>query len=493
MTKMFVDVCSRRKRASAGKAVIMAALLILGTSIFFAHSAFAGGFALSGVGSKAIGMGGAFRGLADDWSAAYWNPAGLTQVKQTELNGMLVAISPRASFNPDIMYGTLDVGYRNGSTRYASDNTELAPDFSGFFNIPSLKGYTMGLAIYVPFGLGSEWDLMNPVNRDLARPFPGIDHKTDLNIIDIHPTVAREFLDGKLSVGAGLAIQRGSITFEKTYLKGSGLPAPHEYLYIDGTIKGDGWGIGGNFGLLYKFNDKLQFGLSGRTGTTIKFSGTSRQELYTLNNNDLRNILLDNATSLAESASVHFLFDNNLENHVAIPSAKGDFKTPADFGFGIAYKASPKLTFTGDIAYTNWSRLDSILINLDGADPSGAPAQNSVIYLHWKNTLRFSLGAEYWVKDYLGLRFGYYLDPSPVPDNSFTPLIPDVGDKNSYNIGTALKFSGIELAYNFEYIGFKDRTVSALVDNNGDKVYDNYPGSYKMSVYASHLSITYRF
>ena len=35
------------------------------------------GLTPSGVGTKALGLGGAFRGLADDWSASYWNPAGL--------------------------------------------------------------------------------------------------------------------------------------------------------------------------------------------------------------------------------------------------------------------------------------------------------------------------------------------------------------------------------------------------------------------------------
>lgn len=38
---------------------------------------FAGGFALTGVGSRATSMAGAFRGLSDDPSAMYWNPAGL--------------------------------------------------------------------------------------------------------------------------------------------------------------------------------------------------------------------------------------------------------------------------------------------------------------------------------------------------------------------------------------------------------------------------------
>jgi len=460
-------------------------------SLFLSQVGLGGGFALSGVGSKAIGMGGAFRGLADDWSAAYWNPAGLTQLEKSELNAMLVAITPRPEYTPDITYYGIDVGYRNGLARYPNDKTSFIPDVSGFMKLKGLKGVTAGVAVFVPFGLGSEWDLFEPRSMDLAHPYPWYDHQADLNVIDIHPTIAKGFMDGKLSLGVGLSIQRGDVLFRKTYLKPSGLPLPHQNLVIDSKIEGDGMGFGANGGLLFKLSDKIQFGISGKTGSTIKLKGTAEQTLFTFNNEDLRTTLLANSYTLADTMQILFLFA--AQNHTSTPDADAELKTPADIGFGLAIKPSEKLTFTGEVAYTMWSSLDSILIELDGVDPSGQPAQNSAIVLDWENTVRFSAGLEYWMFEPLALRLGYYLDPSPVPDETFTPLIPDMGDKSSVNIGAAMRFASFELSYNFEYIKFQERTITTLEDVNSDGVFDNYPGVFKSDLYASHVSLSYRF
>ncbi len=45
-------------------------------------------FLLIGAGARAAGMGGAFTALADESSAVYWNPAGLSLLKKKEFSGM---------------------------------------------------------------------------------------------------------------------------------------------------------------------------------------------------------------------------------------------------------------------------------------------------------------------------------------------------------------------------------------------------------------------
>jgi long-chain fatty acid transport protein len=460
--------------------------------MFHSGVANAGGFALSGVGSKAIGMGGAFRGLADDWSAAYWNPAGLAQLEQSELTGMLVFLSPRPRYTPDILYSGLEVGYRNGQRVYPKTETSIIPDFGGFLKLDAFENYTFGVAIYTPVGFHSKWDIFNPSPAmDIRHPFPRFDNVGDLKVVDIHPSIARSFMDGKFSLGAGASIMWADITFQKTYLTPSGIPVPHENILLDTNVEGTGWGFGANFGLMYKFSDKFQLGISGKLPITLNLEGTSQQELYTMDNEQLRDFLLDNVYTRQDSLQVLALF--SLDNLTSEPDAKADLKLPGDFGVGLAIKANEKLTLTAEVAVTFWSALDSVLIELDGADPTGAPAENTSIMFLWDDVTRISLGAEYYLFDPLALRFGYYFDPSPIPDSTFSPFIPDLGDKNSFNIGAALTLGGAEISYNYEYLMFEDRSITMLSDVNGDGIFDNYPGDYKMDLHASHLLVTYRF
>ncbi|UCE27862.1 MAG: PorV/PorQ family protein [Candidatus Coatesbacteria bacterium] len=65
--------------------LVYAAMLAISAS---AADKYAGEFLNYGVGARALGMGGAFSAVADDSTAAYWNPAGLATLEQNEVSFM---------------------------------------------------------------------------------------------------------------------------------------------------------------------------------------------------------------------------------------------------------------------------------------------------------------------------------------------------------------------------------------------------------------------
>ncbi|MHB8942098.1 MAG: OmpP1/FadL family transporter, partial [Desulfobacteria bacterium] len=170
-------------------------LLVL---LFTASTSFAAGFRLPEAGAKAMGMGFAFTAQADDPSAIYFNPAGLTQLKgQNVMVGLTYVRENGGEFT-----GTTPVD----NTTAIKNETQKSLNFF----IPNMyytktnasTGFAYGVGIFAPFGLGQEYN-----DKDTSI-FRNQVTKIDLMTVVVNPTIAFK-VNEFLSVGAGVDYMYG--------------------------------------------------------------------------------------------------------------------------------------------------------------------------------------------------------------------------------------------------------------------------------------------
>jgi len=459
-----------------------------------AGTATGSGLATIGVGSRALGMGGAFRAIADDWSAAYWNPAGLAQLQENQLDFTLLVVDPRPTYTPAGTAEMMGTGFNlKGGERYPIDRPLPYPAFSGFVQLPSVEGLTFGAAIYWTNDANFLWDLYDlPDWYNATVPLTESEYRMDLDVWDFHPTAAMELTD-KLSAGIGLSIQRGDLFFKRIHLFENIWGSPQDvypYNWFVGEIDfdGNGMGIGANAGLMYKYNEKVTFGFSTQTPVTIGLSGVSNIWLIFPQNNGLGGMAADTNYNDYYEGGYHYdrkAFDL-------------DLKLPGSLGFGAAYKANEQWTLAADLAVTFWSQMDEWRFTFaDGGlelhMKNLEPITKYVMPLNYKDQFQLSLGAQYVATENWIFRGGYYFDQTAVPDETLKPYFPDYGSRHGLSAGVSLLLQRWELSGRVNASFSGTRTVSELSDVNNDGQYDNFPGEYTQNKFEILLSTKYRF
>jgi long-chain fatty acid transport protein len=467
-------------------------------SLFFGLSwAWGGGFALPSVGSKAASMGGAFRGLANDWSAAYWNPAGLAFQDSSEVSFSLSTLSPKPEYTPNIKIGEGDflyeLGYKNGEKRFPDDKTSVLSNFAVFYKVPE-KNLNFGVAVFVPYALHTSWNIFAPpLGYNNTAAFPEQAHQSEILVYDFHPTLSAQIIKGKLSAGVGASIQKGDLLWKRTLLLPNSFtfPRPYDHFLVDYRADLSGWGFGFNLGVLYNLTSQVQIGASFRSPVDLDLSGKTDFDVYWPSSPGI--IAQDSSMAPYFSGGMkHSEFSTDMKLHL-----------PANYGVGIVYKLNEKTLFTLDVDQTRWTsfwpegKKWASLYELKFVHPTatymGKAFPSLIVPQRWKNTIKLSLGGEYIATDKLVLRGGIYRDPSPIPDSTFSPLLPDAGDKSGLNFGISYQMGRFQFNYSYEFLMSSNRTVDKLNDVNQDGIYDNFPGAYALRTHTSYLSISYRF
>ena len=426
---------------------VLSVLLVL---VLTASTSFAAGFRLPEAGVKAMGMGFAFTGQADDPSAIYFNPAGLTQLKGQ--NVMLGVTYVRE--NGGEYTGTTPVDdYTTGFTTVKSETQKSLNFFipNAYYTRTTNDGWlAYGVGIFTPFGLGQEY------NDKHSSIFRNQITKIDLQTIVVNPTIAFK-INEVLSVGVGIDWMYGKATLEKTAWNPALLAAQNGNAF-DLELKGDGDAWGYNFGVLLKATENLKIGANYRSPFTLK-----------IKEGDV------NISNVSPGAPVYGTANGT----------KGDatIALPATFTFGVSYTMG-KLTVNGDADWTFWHSYSSLPISFESPvlPDSNAPKK-------WKDVCALRFGAEYRVTDPLSLRAGFVYDPTPVPAETMGPELPDANRLN-YMLGVGYKVGPWTIDVAGMYIDKFDRTVN---NQQGLPAMTGFNGTWTGNAWLAGLDVGYKF
>ena len=433
---------------------------------------YAAGTAIYDQGAAAMGKGVAFAAQADDASAVYYNPAGITQLKGTHFSLGTTLISPQIDYE----------AAPGGSDSEEKDQVFFPSTFYATHTINDRL--SAGFGIFTPFGLETEW----PTGWDGRF----IVTSSQINTYFLNPVISWQAVPEKLSLSAGFNYAYGDFSLERQINlsqvteENFTVPALEN---PEGKVKmdGQGNGYGYNLALLYHITDAISFGASYRSKIDIDIDDGDADFTIPSSPGSIVLPVSTDVTALVASA-----FPDG--------DASTTLKLPSVLFLGLGTTAIKNWQLEFDVIWTRWSVADEISIDFE----SGLPTE--VIPLDWNNSFLYAIGAEYRWSELLKLRFGYSYDVSPVPDGTFTPIIPD-NNRHNVNIGmgwgTTPFMNGmlnVDLAYQAIFIEERNKENEVGSNFSSDGITGLIPaidaranGEYEGFVHLAGVNLSYLF
>jgi long-chain fatty acid transport protein len=450
----------------------------------------AGGYLMSAVGDRARAMGGAFTGLADDWTATHYNPAGGAWLPRSEIFGTAAVLSPRVNYTPDtLVFGGWRVNNKTYGEYYNADKTVVMPQIGGFARIASERGISLGVSVYTQALNNMEWDLFAPyyvTNEE----FPGPDTRSDLRSWTAHPALSVKVSD-QVALGAGFELTRSLLEQQRVlFVDDPGAefhlpPYPVGQVMVDQTIDGSGWGMGYNLGVLAKMQG-WSVGLAFQSKMVQKLSGQSTTNFWSQR--------VEGRGELSDPLIEQDLLAG--KTHTAIQNVDFDLTVPPYVTLGMAFFPRENLRFTTDLTHTWYSQVPGILVTSGDSvtfklgDPQAEFTTVTVTtteQYQWKDQFRIAAGMEWDASSHLHVRAGAYYEPAVVETSSLTPLYWDPSNKISPSVGLSLDIGDSwNLGYTYGAVFSEDRTVSTATPYN-------QPGRYGGMRHESFVSFGYRW
>ncbi len=378
-------------------------------------SAFAtNGYFAHGYGMKAKGMAGVGIALPQDGLAAATNPAGMVMVGDRLDLGVDWFKPNRGA---EIVGTVAGGGGMNGSHDGNGDSSFLVPEFG--YN--KMLGWDMsvGVSVYGNGGMNTKYN---------TSPFVAIGGQNpagvNLEQLFIAPTFAMRLnKDHALGVSIVMAYQ----TFGATGLQpfdGAGSSNPGS-VTNRGNDHSTGWG--------------LRLGWTGQVSENVTLGATYASKIK-----------------------------GKFNDYKGLFAEEGRFDIPENYGFGIAVKATPKLTVAADIQQINYGSVKAIAnSNCGGAGCQLGTSGGSGF--GWRDMTVFKLGVSYEHSKDMTLRAGVSTNRQPIParETFFNILAPGVVENHLTLGGTWTLANKNELTVGYMHAFKKDVNGSGSVAATG--------------------------
>ncbi len=341
------------------------------------------GFQVSLQGQKQQAMAGAGTAFIQDGAALYYNPGGVSFLKQNSVSAGASPVISRGQF------------VDNSSSSVSETTSPVSFPFTTYVVLGNKESrLRYGIAAYTPFGSTIDWQ----------DGWTGRFVLTHLQLLSVYiqPTVSYKITD-QLGVGAGFVYGVGKVNIRRD------IPVTdNNGNYGKAELNGNGNGIGFNAGLYFKPNKKWSFGLTYHSQVDMKMNdGTAK---FTV------------PPSLASSFP-----DGGFKSSVSLPKV---------VTIGAAYTVK-KLSFAFDASMVGWNTYDTLGFDYEKNTSELADTKSPRNY---KNTTSYRLGVQYEVTGKLDARAGIKYLISPIKDGYVTPETPDATHVN-YSVGIGYKIS----------------------------------------------------
>ncbi|MBI2060219.1 MAG: hypothetical protein HYT87_10660 [Nitrospirae bacterium] len=360
-----------------------------------------------GVGSRAIGLGGAYTALSDDFSGVYYNPGALTQIEKAHVGLSYYSSTPNLKFNSrEIEYKQRPEGFLLGGTQTFVQQQRFRLAFGFLVNLP-----TSGIILVK---MPQRTEEHYPRYLNINRIFAGLALAGKVGKFFSVGVAVHQFAKFGGPIAATVPIQSGTRDPN----------SPHYNRVADDNFQIDlNYSIAPALGIqLYPskhwrlgiaWRDEIYLGIDSPVKTDIGIPLTSALKPPEGEESAIPSSLLSGLPSTLE---------------VNLPVKGKTFYEPEQLAAGFAFQTTQVLV-AGDVTYYQYKAYPPTILVLGQPELPPGPGIDLLkvidpyvagppIEFHFKNTLVPRVGFEYRPAPAWALRTGYSFEPSPAPKQS---------------------------------------------------------------------------